>query len=164
MTPSPLRLLVHNTDFFSSPKKRLDLFDPSLITAKTIAKSGCSTAAFISNSVLAISGDCASLLLTRSGAIFQEINAPEYQFGSDVRPSRDGTRFAFARSKTRLHSEKISKLELCVYDIRLRKTIFTTLVSPLPQHKLSYALSPDGSLVALQSDNLLRVWSLSKSN
>jgi hypothetical protein len=163
MTPGPLRLLVHNTDGTSRSKTH-DLFDPALITAKTIARSHCSTAAFVSNSILAISGDCGSLLLTRSGEIFQEINAPEFQFGSDIRSSRDGTRFAFARSKARAHSEKISNIELCVYGISRHKVIFTFPVSPLPQHKLGFALSPDGSLLALQSDNLLRVWSLSMSN
>ena len=163
MGPGPLRLLVHNTDGTSTSKTH-DLFDRGLITAKTIASSHCSTAAFISNSILAISGNCGSLFLTRSGEIFQEINAPEFQFGEDIRPSRDGTRFAFARSKARGRSEKISNLELCVYDISRHKVIFTFPVSPLPQHKLGFALSPDGSLLALQSDNLLRVWSLSTSN
>ena len=163
MVPEPLRLLVHNTGS-SSRSKTHDLFDPNLITAKTIARSQCSTATFISNSILAVSGGCGSLLLTHKGEIFQEINAPEFQFGSEIRPSRDGTRFAFTRSKARSHSEKISNLELCVYDISHHKIIFTSPISPLPQHKLGFALSPDGTLLAVQSDNLLRVWSLSASH
>jgi len=163
MVPEPLRLLVHNTGS-SSHSKTHDLFDPSLITAKTIARSQCSTATFVSNSILAVSGDCGSLLLTRKGEIFQEINAPEFQFGSQIHPSRDGTRFAFARSKARAHSEKISNLELCVYDISRHEIISAFPISPLPQHKLGFALSPDGSLLAVQSDNLLRVWSLSTSH
>ena len=159
---TPLRLLVHKTDG-SSTSKTHELFYPGP-TAKTIASSHCSTATFVSNSVLAISGDCGNLFLARAGGIFQEINAVEFRFGSDIRPSRDGAQFAFARYKARADSEKIPNLELCVYDISRHKVIFTFPVSPLPQHKLGFALSPDGSLLALQSDNLLRVWSISTSN
>ncbi len=55
----------------------------------------------------------------------------------------------------------IFNLEVCVYDIERKRIIFAVPVAPLPQHKLGFALSPDGSLLALQSDNLLRVWTLS---
>ena len=111
--------------------------------------------------MLAISGDCGHLFLARHGEIFQELNGVEFRFGSDFRPSRDGNRFVFSRSRSKPHSDKIFGLEVCVYDILRKGIIFTVPVVPMPQHKLGYALSPEGDLFALQSDNLLRVWSLS---
>jgi hypothetical protein len=158
--PIPLHLFVHNTDGTSHSKTH-ELFDPGQTTAKTIASSRCSTATFVSDSVLVISGDCGHLFLARTGEIFQEINDVDFRFGSDFRASREGNRFAFSRSRSKPNSDKVFNVEVCVYDIQRKRIIFTVPVIPLPQFKLGYALSPDGSLLALQSDNLLRVWTLS---
>jgi len=98
--------------------------------------------------------------MSRAGEITQEISAPTYRFGSDFRGSRLGNRFAFSRSQSISNTDRIFNLEVCVYDIERKRIIFTVPVNPLPQHKLGFALSPNGSLVVLQSDNLLRVWSL----
>ena len=159
MHTGPLRLLIHDANQ-SKPPKSLDLFDPHLNTAKQIAKSHCSTAQFISDSVLVVSGKCTSLFLIRSGEIVQDIATSDFQFGSDFRAARNGIRFAFARSKTKANSKTISNLEICIYDISRHKIIFTAPIAPLPQQKLSFALSPDGSLLALQTDGLLRVWTI----
>jgi hypothetical protein len=51
-------------------------------------------------------------------------------------------------------------MELCVYDLAEQKIVFGEVASPPPQHKLGFAVSPDGSLFAMQVDGLLRVWRL----
>ena len=82
------------------------------------------------------------------------------RLGSDIRSSRDGRRFALSRSQSISHTDRIFNLEVCIYDMQRTHTIFTVPVNPLPQHKSGYALSPDGSLFALQSDDVLHVWRL----
>jgi len=42
-----------------------------------------------------------------------------------------------------------------VYDLADKRIIFSLPISPLPQHKLAFALSPDGSLLAAQTDGFL---------
>ncbi len=154
-----LHLFVFRTDN-SAPAKRPELFDQSSSTAKPLAKSGCESATFINNAVLVISGDCPSLMLIRSGEEVAEINSPDYRIGGQIRPSSDGERFAFSRTRMKERPSRITYLELCVYDLAARRIIFTTAVFPLPQHKFAFAISPDGSLLALQIDGLLRVWRL----
>jgi len=155
-----LRLFVYSIDD-SSPAKSPDLFDQSNSTAKALAKSGCQSATFIDNAVLAITGDCPSVMLIRSGEEFAEIYSPEYRVGGEIRPSSGGQRFAFSRARMKEPPSRITYLELCVYDLAKRRVVFTTTVIPLPQHKFTFAISPDGSLLALQTDGLLRVWRLS---
>jgi len=159
MTSGPLRLMVQNVDDSSETG---DLFVPNGVTARAIAESHCSMAAFLSDTTLAISGDCDSLFITHAGEILHELHARDYRFGTDIRPSHDGHRFALARSKGRIRSPQITNLELCVYDLSRHKFVFIVPVSPVPHVKLGFALSPDGGLLAIQRDNQLQVWKLPK--
>jgi hypothetical protein len=154
-----LHLFVYRIDD-SPPVKRPELFDQNSSTAKLLSKSGCESATFINNAVLVISGGCPSLMLIRSGEEVAEIDSPEYRIGREIRPSSDGQRFAFSRTRMKERPSRITYAELCVYDLAARRIVFTTAVSPLPQHKFAFAISPDGSLLALQTDGLLRVWRL----
>jgi len=86
---APLHLFVQRIDQ-PAPSETRELFAPKQDTAKAIAGSGCDSATFVSDSVLAISGNCAHLFLVRAGEITQEISAPAYRFGSDFRGSRLG--------------------------------------------------------------------------
>jgi hypothetical protein len=140
------------------------LLEETSATAKLLSKSRCKSAAFINNSVLAVTGDCSFLMLLQSGEEVAELYAPKYQIGGEIRSSRSGRLFAFARSQTKRGSSRIANLELCAYDLAKRKLVFTTSVVPLPLYKLAFALSPDGSLLAMQSDSLLRVWHLQPAN
>jgi len=144
----------------SAPAKRPELFDQTSSTAKALSKSGCESATFIDNAVLAITGNCPSLMLIRSGEEFAEIYSPEYRIGGEIRPSSGGQRFIFSRTRMKERHSRITYLELCVYDLSERRVVFTTTVIPLPQHKFAFAISPNGSLLALQIDGLLRVWRL----
>jgi hypothetical protein len=157
---APLRLFVYRADD-SAPAKSPRLFEQSSSTARDIAESQCKSAAFVSDSVLAVTGDCPHLMLIRAGGKIADLYASEYRFGGEIQPSRDGRRFAFARAKAEDPPAHVKNMELCVYGLMDKRIIFSLPISPLPQHKLAFALSPDGSLLAAQSDGLLYVWHIS---
>jgi len=152
-----LRLFVYGIDD-SSPAKSPDIFDQNSGTAKILSKSGCKSATFIDNAILAVTGDCPSLMLIRSGQELDEIRYPEYRIGGEIRPSRGGQRFVFSRARMKGRSSRITSLEVCVYDLAEHRVVLTTAVFPLPQQKFAFAISPDGSLLAAQADGLVRVW------
>lgn len=154
-----LRLFVYGVND-SAPTRGPELFKKNAWPGKVVAESGCKSAEFINDDVLAITGGCPTLILARSGDEFSQINFPGYLVGGELQSSRGGRRFAFVRTRSKEKPPHITYMELCVYDLAERKMVFTTEVSPPPQHKLGFAVSPDGSLFALQVDGLLRVWRL----
>ena len=154
-----LRLFVYGIND-SAPPKGPELFNKNTETSRAVAESGCNSAAFINDDVLAITGGCPTLILARSRDEFSEIDFPGYVIGGEIQSSRGGRRFAFFRTRSQEKPPHISYMELCVYDLAERKIVFSTAASPPPQHKLGFAISPDGSLLALQVDGLLRVWRL----
>jgi hypothetical protein len=160
---APLHLFVYNTDD-SAPAKSPRLFARTSKSAIDIAESRCNSAAFVSNSVLAVTGNCSRLILTGAGGKIADLYAPEYRFGAEIQPSRDGRRFAFARAKAKDSPARVRNMDLCVYDLTDKRIIFSLPIFPLPQHKLAFALSPDGSFLAAQTDHLLYVWHLSFSD
>ena len=87
----PLRLFVYRADE-SGPAKSPQLFQKTSGAAIDIAESRCKSAAFVSDSVLAVTGDCPHLVLIRDDRKFADLYAPEYRFGGDIQPSRDGSR------------------------------------------------------------------------
>ena len=157
---APLRLFVYNSDD-AAPAKSPRLFGQTNRSAIDIAESRCNSAAFVSNSVLAVTGDCPRLVLTTAGGKIADLYAPEYRFGGEIQPSRDGRRFAFARAKAKDSPTRVRNMELCVYDLTEKEIVFSAPVSPLPQHKLAFGLSPDGTMLASQADGFLYVWRLS---
>ena len=160
---APLHLFVYKYDD-SAPAKSPRLFGQTNRSAIDIAESRCNSAAFVSNSVLAVTGDCPRLVLTAAGQKIADVYAPGYRFGGEIQPSRDGRRFAFARANAKDSPTHVRNMELCVFDLTDEKIVFTAPVSPLPQHKLAFGLSPDGTLLALQTDGLLYIWRLSSSH
>jgi hypothetical protein len=153
-----LHLFVYGVND-SAPPKDPELFKTTW-AARLVAKSGCNSAAFINEDVLAITGGCPTLILARSRDELSEIDFPEYRIGGELQSSRGGRRFAFFRTRSKGKPPHITYMELCVYDLAGHKIVFSTAASPLPQHKIGFAISPDGSLFALQVDEILRVWRL----
>lgn len=152
-------LFVYHTDDSTVPKSPR-LLEEGSATAKLVSKSNCTSAAFVDNSVLAVTGGCSWLILLQRDAEVAELHSPEYTFGGEIGPSREGRRFAFVRYQTKGKPARVTRNEICVYELGKRKVIFAEPVVPTPRYKLAFALSPDGSLLALESDNLVRVWRL----
>jgi hypothetical protein len=154
-----LHLFVYGVND-SVPPKGPELFNKNTWAGKQVAESGCKSAAFIDDDVLAITGGCPRLILARSHDELSEIDFPGYLIGGEIQSSRGGRRFAFFRTRSQENPPQITYIDLCVYDLAEHKIVFSTAASPPPQHKLGFAVSPDGSLFALQVDGLLRVWRL----
>jgi hypothetical protein len=105
----------------------------------------------VNDDVLAITGGCSTLILARSRDEFSEIDFPGYVIGGEIQSSRSGRRFAFVRTRSQEKPPHITYMELCMYDLAERKIVFSTAAPPPPQDKLGFAVSPDGSLLALQA-------------
>jgi hypothetical protein len=155
-----LALFVYNVDGSSTP------WGPMLLKkgdklAGLLSRSDCKSVSFVDNTVLAVTGDCPLLLLLESGKTIALLHCPRgYRFGGDVQPSRHHRRFAFVRYQERGESSPLTDVEVSVYDLEGQKEIFIAKVAPVPKFKFAFALSPDGSLLAVQADSLLRVWRL----
>ena len=152
-----LRLFVYKA------KGAAQAHDPLLLkadtfTAKAAAKSHCQSATLIQGELLAITGDCPKILLLRGDDEYDEVEFLDYRIGREVRASRDGRRIAFVRYPKGDSPRKISRIELCVYDLRAKKLEFVESVRALPRWKFGFALSGDGGMVAAVSDDLLEVW------
>jgi hypothetical protein len=156
----PLRPFIYRADD-SAPTSSPLLFKRTSSTAIDIADSRCKSATFVSNAVLAVTGDCSHVMLIMEDRKIADLHSLEYRFGGEIQPSRDGWRFAFARTNANDPPTHAKSMELCVYDLRDKKIISALPVLPLPQHKLAFALSPDGALLASQIDGRLYVWRLS---
>jgi hypothetical protein len=56
--------------------------------------------------------------------------------------------------------DRLSELRVVVYDLVLKKRIQTVKISPLPRHYYDFALSPDGSKLAILNDRSVSVCEL----
>src|ERR1700730_298297 len=146
-----LRLFVYGVND-STPTEGPELFKKNTWPSRVVAESGCNSAAFINDDVLAIAGGCPTLILARSADEFSQINFPGYLTGGELHSSRGGRRFAFFRTRGKEKPPGITYMELCVYDLADHKIVFSAVASPPSQHKLGFAVSPDGSLFALPVD------------
>jgi hypothetical protein len=78
-----LRLFVYGVND-SAPTKGPELFKKNTWPGRVVAESGCNSAAFVNDDVLAITGGCPTLILTRSGDEFSQINFPGYMTGGEL--------------------------------------------------------------------------------
>jgi hypothetical protein len=131
------------------------LLKPDTFTAKAAAKSHCQSATLIEGETMAVTGDCSKVLLLKGDDEYDEIEFLDARIGGEVRASRDGRKIAFVRYPKKDSPRKISRIELCVYDLRTKKLEMVEDVSPLPRWK--FALSPDGSTIAVVSDDALQI-------
>jgi hypothetical protein len=154
-----LRLFVYRTKGAAQPHDPL-LLKPETLAARVAAKSHCQSATLIEAETLAITGDCSKILLLKGDDEFDEIEFLDERIGGEVRASRDGRKIAFVRYPKKDSARKISRVELCVYDLRAKKLELVEDVKPLPRWKLGFALSADGSRVAVVSDDALEIWSV----
>jgi hypothetical protein len=153
-----LRLFVYKTKGAVQPHDPL-LLKPDTFAGSAAAKSHCQSATLIGGELLAVTGDCSKVLLLKGDDEVDEVEFLDSRIGGEVRASRDGAKIAFVRYPKKDPPQRITQIELCVYDLRTKKMKVVQDVNPLPQWKLGFALSPNGSMVAVVSDDLLQVWS-----
>jgi hypothetical protein len=133
---------------------------------------------FVNEDTFAIfEGDTLTFAKTEGAVLFQKKLPKEHEFSSYLpAASRDSDRFAVM--ETRQRGITYSNLdmssyqaddEIVVFSLSERRAIFALRVTgnspwlPLIEHHNTFALSPDGSLLAVVSDGILRVYKLPES-
>jgi hypothetical protein len=147
---------------FISHDRLIKFPKPESEDGKKLARYNCSSATFLSTELLAISGGCSHLVLLQPAGLTSEKIAVDIDFrkqsvGPQFATARQSGKFAFTILKIE-HSSKVKNIELNVYDIASRKVLSRHTVRPLPRAKFWFALSPDGTLLALQNDEKVFVW------
>lgn len=130
---------------------------------------------FVNDSMLLVGTAREMAVLTLEGTILFRVNLPNKLFVGTQVTSTGGERFCILEMKLRgLRSEPLdmypiaSDDQLVVYSVSERRAIYTLKVkgmSPWPtwrqhEHSNVLALSPDGSLLALVDDGILKVYQL----
>ncbi len=129
--------------------------------------SGMNMPSFISNSEIAYG--CNGLVVTSTdGRVLMRDDFPKGDSQSKLRSfARGGQFIAIAieteEIKTHLFREpgvRITARRIVVYDLTQKKNILTINVTPLPQNIFSFALSEDGSKLAILNDRCLSMYRL----
>lgn len=129
--------------------------------------------AFIRDQILAVGAKNQVAVTTIDGKILFKVSLPDHDFALRFATSTGGDRFAAVEGKLRgLRSEPldmypfISQDRAVVYSVSDRRAIYVVNVkgtspwAPWAPHLNHVALSPDGTLLALVSDDILRVYRL----
>lgn len=128
---------------------------------------GCGEPRFISEHLLLMTGYCSQLLLLNDKA--QHVAAKDLDgfWAANPSPSRDGGRFVVDLFKVKASNPwldrppKLTDSHLVVYDTARLEPIFVLWPPPGPiTYRGSYALSPDGKLLAVLHDNRIMLYQL----
>jgi hypothetical protein len=165
---SPRQMILESYAARSS-EPTLDMPHRNSEIGKLLLDSHCASMAFVSNSVLAIGGDCPRLILLEPrkvspNGLRADLHFGDRKVGGEFQSSRDGNRLAFIVSDRKHARSRAEGFEVDVYDLTERKVIFASHVSPTPQLKLAIALSPAGSQLAVMSDRSVHIWRLPRRN
>jgi hypothetical protein len=57
-------------------------------------------------------------------------------------------------------SSRLTAMQIAVYDLTLKKRVLTVDVAPLPKNDYDFALSPDGSKLAVLNDRKVSVYTV----
>lgn len=126
----------------------------------TVQVLGCDSPVFVRDDLLAVGGHCPSLLLItpirplKPGIVRHEY--PHAMVGGDIRPAPGGNFFAFTVSY--LAGSKLHDVSLSVFDVAANRVCWSIDLEPLPQHKLAFGFSPDGSLLAVEIDHQVSIY------
>jgi hypothetical protein len=134
---------------------------------------------FVSDETLAIQYGNVMAVMSVDGIVLFQARLPQHRFAVQFVASSRGERFAAIEGRMRgLRSEPLdmypfqSEDRVVVYSIPDRSGIFAVKLkgaSPWPSwssqaHVNQVALSPDGSLLALVADDVLKIYRLPSSN
>lgn len=126
--------------------------------------------AFVSDEYLVIR-QCSHLLLVPTSGEPYSLGTLDGRQSDKVATSTNGRFFALSvdRLLTKKHlftepSTGVVRTNLTVYDVTLKKQIVDVNIEPLPKNDYDFALSPDGSRLAILNDKTVSVCSASSSN
>ncbi len=113
---------------------------------------------FLSSNTLVVSGGCPNFTFIDLGKQEMWQQKLPKASGTELRAARNANRFAFELVEH--HADRPSTpLEVDVFDLDKRKTVFTLKVSKAGQ-RFSFALSPDGKKLAVLQSPMVSVYTL----
>jgi hypothetical protein len=128
---------------------------------------------FVDDETLAIQSGKGTVVATADGRTLFQMKLPQDRFAVQFVTSSGGKRFAVIEDTMRgLRSEPLDMYpfqsydRVAVYSLPDRRVIYTLKLkgtspwSPWAQHLNQLSLSPDGRLLAVVSDNILRIYRL----
>lgn len=131
---------------------------------------GCSVPYFLNDATITLMGvACSSVVVV--GLDGQLLLADElgrkYSVGKDVYPSRDQRRLAVVVAKWKgitiesldMYKRPVPE-QVVIYDLQIRRPIYSLRTKLLSEPGLQLALSPDGSLLAIARDGIVEVYTL----
>lgn len=159
--------ILHLATRAGSPNQIVLLDDGKSTSASIDTGCGLAGARFLSSAELLILGcDRLRVVNTQGTELFADAkvgNMAGSEFGA---VSRNGTRFAFIREYDDSGDPSHLRIErITVFDVEARKAIFALDVRDLQgsyahAHASGVALSPDGSLLAIDSEGIVRVFQI----
>jgi hypothetical protein len=128
-------------------------------------KIGCATSPVWLTANLLVNADCREVsIISFTGDVLMRVaTSAGGSFESKVALSQDGRYLAAQRDEGKGggfldRDVRRTATQLVIYDVSLKKPIVTVNVSPLPIRNYDFALSPDGSKLAVLSDNTINVY------
>jgi hypothetical protein len=113
---------------------------------------------FLSSNTLVVTGGCSNFTFIDLGKQEMWQQKLPKASGTEVRTARNANRFAFELVEHHM-DQPSTPLEVDVFDLDKRKTLFTLKVSKAGQ-RFSFALSPDGKRLAVLQSPMVSVYTL----
>ncbi len=124
-------------------------------------------ASFVTPTSLYASCEPEAFVLTTTGEVlFKDKYGKRVSIDRDPRPAMSGQRFAVAITTLKGGSEILDlpshaeRTSVIVYDLASRSRIIEVEVEPLPETTFDYALSTDGTLLAVLADGVITVYGI----
>lgn len=130
------------------------------------SKAGCFTSPVWINRTSLIDADCELSLITISGDVLMRVRpAKHWSFDGKLAVSQNG-RYIAAKQDTGKGGGvwdtdvRWTATRIVVYDLSLKAASFLVDVAPLPLDTYDFALSPDGSKLAVLNDGIVSVYAV----
>jgi len=98
----------------------------------------------------------------------EPLDKNEQPVNAKISVAKGGRFVAIALHRVRLgeslRSDSLSKLCVVVYDLLRKKRVYTTVLSPLPKCLFDFALSPDGTRLAILNDQNVSVYQVPQTS
>jgi hypothetical protein len=134
------------------------------------ARVGCVTFPGWADSVSLVNAGCEFFLISTTGNVLMRIAPPKHwSFDGKVGLSQN-SRYAAVKQDTGQGGGfwdtdvRWTATRIVVFDLSLKKPVLSLNVAPLPRDNYDFALSPDGSKLAVLNDGTLSVYSVPGSN
>jgi hypothetical protein len=128
-------------------------------------KRGCVAEPIFATDVTIVNALCDVSVVTLSGQVLLQDSPKQETIGPEIAVSRSGDAIAVPLTRGKGGGfwdtdVRMTAISIAVYSIPHRKRVLTIQLSPLPTQNCDFALSPDGSRLAILNDGDLLVYSV----